>query len=73
MVSAKKARSAKSSWPPSDEVFERSIARVKAMTPAEFRQSMVDAGILTKKGNYTKPYRILGQSVSRAPRAAAAR
>ena len=43
-------------------MFERSVARVKAMTPAQFRQSMVDAGILTKKGNYTKPYRVLAKA-----------
>ena len=69
MVSVKNSRSAKSTWPPSDETFAQVVADVKAMTRAQFRQSMVDAGILTKKGNYTKPYRILGQSQTRAPRA----
>ncbi len=65
MVSAKIKRAAKPSWPPTEETFARAIADMKAMTTAERRQSLVDAGIITKKGNYTKPYRILGRSASR--------
>lgn len=68
MVSAKQTRPTKPAWPPTEETFARAIADMKAMSPAERRQSLVDAGILTKKGHYTKPYRILGRS---APRAAA--
>ena len=73
MVSVKKSRATESSWPPSDETFARVVAGVKAMTPAEFEQSLVNAGIVTKKGNYTKPYRILDQSQSCAPRVTSAK
>ena len=71
MVSARKTKDStpRGHVEVTNEIFERSVARVKAMTPTQFRQSLVDAGILTPKGNYTKPYRILGQSQSRATRA----
>jgi hypothetical protein len=46
-----------------DDAFERTLARMRAMTNGERVQSLKNAGILTAKGNYTKPYRILaGQS-----------
>ena len=48
MVSAKIKRAAKPSWPPTEETFARAIADMKAMTTAERRQSLVDAGIITK-------------------------
>ena len=34
------------------------------MTRKEGIQSLKDAGILTRKGNYTKPYRMLGSTAS---------
>lgn len=43
-----------------DIVFARTISRIKRMTKTEGIQSLKDAGILTRKGNYTKPYRMLG-------------
>lgn len=68
MVSARRIRSSAKPGPfeVTDEVFARSIARVKAMTPTQRRQSLIDAGILTKQGNYTKPYRESGSSRSHA-------
>jgi hypothetical protein len=66
MVSSNLKSASKSTWPPTEETFARVIADMKAMTPAQRRESLVDAGIITKKGNYTKPYRVLGQSRSRA-------
>ena len=54
-----------------DSAFAKALRQMKTMTKTERVQSLKDAGIITAKGNYTKPYRIVGQSVSRAPRAAA--
>jgi hypothetical protein len=47
-----------------DIAFARTISRIKRMTRKEGIQSLKDAGILTRKGNYTKPYRMLGSTAS---------
>lgn len=38
-------------------VWKKIFADLKAMTPAQKAQTLVDAGILTAKGNVRKPYR----------------
>jgi hypothetical protein len=38
-------------------VWERAKKRLDSMTPEQVQQTFVDSGILTKKGNLTKPYR----------------
>ena len=35
----------------------RIVERVKSMTPEEFRESLLTAGIITKTGKLAKPYR----------------
>jgi hypothetical protein len=42
-----------------DSAFARTLSRIKRMTKQQMFQSLRDAGILTAKGNYTKPYRML--------------
>lgn len=37
--------------------WERAKKRLDQMNEEEIKQTFVDAGILTKKGNLTKPYR----------------
>lgn len=37
--------------------WERTKKRLAKMNKDEIQQTFVDAGILTKKGNLTKPYR----------------
>lgn len=37
--------------------WERAKKRLEKMNKDEIQQTFVDAGILTKKGNLTKPYR----------------
>ena len=37
--------------------WKKISADLKAMTPEQKTQTLVDAGILTKKGNVRKPYR----------------
>ncbi|MBI2927363.1 MAG: hypothetical protein HYY24_16835 [Verrucomicrobia bacterium] len=41
----------------SDEVYDRAIERVRKMTPAQRRRSLIDAGILTSDGKLTPMYR----------------
>jgi hypothetical protein len=38
-------------------LWNKAKQRLEKMTPEEFGDILVDAGILTKKGNVTKPYR----------------
>jgi hypothetical protein len=40
-----------------DTAFVRTLTRIKRMTKKQGVQSLKDAGILSPKGNYTKPYR----------------
>ena len=50
----------KSTFADSNDVaalWKRVSAKFQAMTPEEKRQTYVDAGILTKKGNVCKRYR----------------
>jgi hypothetical protein len=59
MVRLRKKNKPLASFAVSDETFARTLARIKAMTKAQGIQSLKDAGILTSRGNYTRPYRIL--------------
>jgi hypothetical protein len=44
-----------------DSAFARTLSRIRRMTKQQRLKSLQDAGILTAKGNYTKPYRILAK------------
>jgi hypothetical protein len=38
--------------------LDHTLAKVKSMTPAQFKQSLIDCGVLTKSGkSLAKPYR----------------
>jgi len=44
-----------------EKLWERTSGRLAKMTAAQRKQTLVDAGILTKKGNVTAPYKqVLG-------------
>jgi len=47
-----------------DDAFARALKRIKGMTKAERINSLKEAGILTRKGKYTKPYRVLVSKVA---------
>lgn len=49
-----------------DAVFAKALRQMKTMTKAERVKSLKDAGIITAKGNYTKPYRLSGRIKSHA-------
>ena len=49
------------------KAHEKVIARLKRMTPKQLAQTLVDAGIVTKSGKLTKPYREM-TGPSRGPR-----
>jgi hypothetical protein len=42
---------------PGAEAHERAIQRVRKMTPTQQRATLVEAGIYTKDGKLTAPYR----------------
>lgn len=45
-------------------IWKRAEARLKAMTPEERVGTLVDAGILTRGGRLTKPYKNLGLALA---------
>jgi len=48
-----------------NDLAKEAIVRVNKMSKAEAQQTLINAGILTKKGNYTAAYKTLGR-VSKA-------
>lgn len=38
------------------EAWKKTKRALDAMTPAQRRQTLIDSGILTKKGNVARPY-----------------
>jgi hypothetical protein len=65
MVSLRKRPIASRSTSVTDETFARVVAGIKAMTKAERVQSLKNAGIVTARGDYAKPYRMLGGAAAR--------
>jgi len=47
------------------DLLKRKLEEVKTMTKKEAIASFNRAGILTKKGKFTKPYAILGEAASK--------
>lgn len=45
-----------------NDLAKTAIAGVSKMSKGEARQTLVNAGILTKKGNYTSPYKNLAKA-----------
>jgi len=42
---------------PLQQAIDRTVAHVRRMTPEELRMSLINAGILTRNGRLTPPYR----------------
>ena len=40
-----------------EQAMRNTLARIRRMTPEEQRRSLIDAGILTREGELTAPYR----------------
>lgn len=40
-----------------ETAMQRALGRVRSMTPAQRRKSLIEAGIITSKGNLTASYR----------------